>query len=540
MRIPVKILAILILLIAIFTVIACDKPNLTAGDITSSTTTIYTVTFDGAFSNNGSTTTMASPAYKTVTPPATTIDALPTQPTMSGYTFGGWWSSTGGGGTQFTASSSVTSDVIVYAYWFKYQVTFKSDSSTVYAIRGTIPPSKTVDELPSSPTKTGYTFAGWYTAVDGGGTQFFNSTEVTSDVIVYAYWLPNTDTVYTVTYDGNGGSSVGAQYVIQLAATPPATTPPTVTVGALPTSPTRLFYVFTSWNTKANGSGDTFTAGPTGTGTPVTADITVYAQWSANSGHTVTYNSGWGTSVDAQYVIPPATTVGALPTSPTKPCYTFGDWWTATGGAGTRFDANTTVTADITVYAQWTWVGWVGGITPSTYAIGDPGPSCVGKVFYITNGGKNGLEAAPPGWYNGYSADADPSLVWISGDPDASDNQQTQTTLNGNTSTAIGKGQPNSDAIITQSGTTASSNSAAAVCEAYLGGKLNGWFLPSKDELAQLYANRDVTRWGGFEDRYWSSSEYNTWYSWSQYFTDGIQSNTLKSYSLHFRPVRAF
>src|SRR5208337_3631639 len=171
MRIPVKILAILILLTAIFTVIACEKRNLTAGDITSPTTT-YTVTFDGAFSNNGSTTTMASPAYITVTPPATTIDALPTPPTMSGYTFGGWWSYTGGTGIQLTTSSAITSDVIVYAYWYKYQVTFQTDGSTVYATRGTIPPSTTVDMFPASPTKTGYTFAGWYTAVDGGGTQF--------------------------------------------------------------------------------------------------------------------------------------------------------------------------------------------------------------------------------------------------------------------------------------------------------------------------------------------------------------------------------
>jgi uncharacterized repeat protein (TIGR02543 family) len=533
MRIPAKILAILILLTAIFTVIACDKPNLTAGDITSSTTTTtYTVTFNGAFSNNGSTTTMASPAYETVTPPTTTINALPTPPTMSGYTFGGWWTATGGNGVQLTASSTITSDLIVYAYWYKYQVTFQSDSS-VYDIRGTIPPSTTVDMLPSSPTKTGYTFAGWYTAVGGGGTQFFGNTPVTSDVIVYAYWLPNTDTVYAVTYDGNGGTSIGAQYVIS----------PATTVGALPPNlPTELFYVFTSWNTKVDGSGTPFTAS-----TPVTANITVYAQWSANPGYTVTYNSGWGTSVDAQYVIPPATTVGAtgaaLPT-PTKPCYTFGGWWTATGGGGTPFTASTPVTADITVYAQWTWVGWVGGITPSTYAIGDPGPSCVGKVFYITNGGAHGLEAAPPGWYDWYSADADPSLYWISGDPDEYGNQQTQTTLNGNTSTAIGTGKANSDAIITQSGTTASSNSAAEVCEAYVGGGYNDWFLPSKDELAQLYANQDMGQWGGFEDRYWSSSEYNTFYAWSQFFTDGTQSgtqsSTLKGVWLHFRPVRAF
>lgn len=531
MRISVKILVILIFLTAIFTVIACDKRNVTAGDITSPTTP-YTVTFDGAFSNNGSATTMANPAYITVTPPATTINALPTPPTMSGYTFGGWWSYAGGGGLQLNTSTPITSDVIVYAYWYKYPVTFQTDASTVYATRGTVPPSTTVDMFPTSPTKTGYTFAGWYTAVDGGGTQFFGNTEVpSSGITVYAYWLPNTDTIYTVSYDGNGGPSIGTQYVIAPA------TPPPATVGALPTPPIRLFYVFASWNTKPDGSGTTFIAGPAGTGTPVTASITVYAQWSANPGYTVTYNSGWGTSVDAQYVIPPVTTVGTLPTPPTKPCYTFGGWWTATHGGGTPFTASTPVTADITVYAQWTWVG---GTTQSTYAIGDPGPSCVGKVFYITNGGAHGLEAAPPGWYDWYSADADPSLYWISGDPDASGNQQTQTTLNGNTSTAIGTGKANSDAIITQSGTTATSNSAAEVCEAYVGGGYNDWYLPSRDELAQLYANQDMGQWGGFEDRYWSSSEYNTWYSWSQYFTDGTQSNTLKSTSLHFRPVRTF
>lgn len=537
MRIPAKILAILILLTAIFTVIACNKPNLTAGDITSSSSTTYTVTFNSAFSNNGCTTQMPSPASITVTPPATTIGSLPSNPRMLDsngndvYTFGGWWTATGGGGTQLTASTTITSDVTVYAYWYKYQVTFQSDGST-YAIRGTIPPSTTVDSLPSSPTKTGYTFAGWYES--DGVTQFFGNTEVpSSGITVSAKWFLNTSyTVYAVTYDGNGGTSIGAQYVIS----------PATTVVTLPLkNPTYLFHKFNGWNTLADGgsTGVQFTAS-----TPVTADITVYAQWSANPGYTVTFNSGWGTSVDAQYVIPEGATVStstwptsAWPTDPTKPCYTFDGWNTKADGSGDTFTASTPVTKDITVYAQWTWVG---GTTKSTYAIGDPGPSCVGKVFYITNGGKNGLEAAPPGWYDWYSADADPSLVWISGDPDASGNQQTQTTLNGNTSTAIGTGKANSDAIITQSGTTASSNSAAELCEAYVGGGYNDWFLPSKDELAQLYANQDMGQWGGFEDRYWSSSEYNTWYSWSQFFTDGTQSSTLKSGSLHFRPVRHF
>ena len=164
---------------------------------------------------------MASPAYKTVTPPATTIDALPTPPTMSGYTFGGWWSYTGGTGVQLTTSSTITSDVIVYAYWYKYQVTFQTDSTTVYATRGTIPPSTTVDYVSYIADQDWiylrrlvYSCRWWWYSV------FWQHRCSSSGITVYANWLPNTDTVYTVSYDGNGGTSIGAQYVIAPAPRP--------------------------------------------------------------------------------------------------------------------------------------------------------------------------------------------------------------------------------------------------------------------------------------------------------------------------------
>ena len=67
-----------------------------------------------------------------------------------------------------------------------------------------------------------------------------------------------------------------------------------------------------------------------------------------------------------------------------------------------------------------------GGSNPTViYAIGDTGPSGVGIVFYVTDGGLHGLEAAP--------SDQSTSQVWIEGG-------STQTTENGNTSTAIGTG----------------------------------------------------------------------------------------------------
>ena len=46
--------------------------------------------------------------------------------------------------------------------------------------------------------------------------------------------------------------------------------------------------------------------------------------------------------------------MGTLPEAPTRIGYTFASWNTQADGGGTEFTADTAVTADITVYAQWT------------------------------------------------------------------------------------------------------------------------------------------------------------------------------------------
>ncbi len=45
-----------------------------------------------------------------------------------------------------------------------------------------------VGTLPTAPTKSGYTFAGWNTAANGSGTTFDAATAVTKDITVYAKW----------------------------------------------------------------------------------------------------------------------------------------------------------------------------------------------------------------------------------------------------------------------------------------------------------------------------------------------------------------
>lgn len=156
------------------------------------------------------------------------------------------------------------------------------------------------------------------------------------------------------------------------------------------------------------------------------------------------------------------------------------------------------------------------------YAIGDTGPSGVGIVFYITDGGLHGLEAA--------SSDQSNTQVWITGGT-------TQSTANGNTSTGIGTGLANSNAIIAQVGHT---GSAAQVCRNYNGGGLTDWFLPSKDELNELYKQRAAV--GGLTgNSYWSSSEDDAYNAWHQYFGGvGPQYDTPKDALFQVRAVRAF
>ena len=58
---------------------------------------------------------------------------------------------------------------------------------------------------PASPTKTGYTFDGWYTSSDEGTTletEFDFTAPITSDITLYAKWLQ----LYTITYNLNEGN----------------------------------------------------------------------------------------------------------------------------------------------------------------------------------------------------------------------------------------------------------------------------------------------------------------------------------------------
>jgi hypothetical protein len=109
----------------------------------------------------------------------------------------------------------------------------------------------------------------------------------------------------------------------------------------------------------------------------------------------------------------------------------------------------------------------------------------------------------------------------------------------------IGDGSANTTAIIARQGPVESSY-AAGLARAYRGGGFTDWFLPSKDELNQMYMNKVTLEavWGvvAFSNNnfYWSSTEYDNNVAWSQGFDNGNQDWSFKDATRVVRAVRAF
>ena len=83
-------------------------------------------------------------------------------------------------------------------------------------------------------------------------------------------------------------------------------------------------------------------------------------------------------------------------------------------------------------------------------------------------------------------------------------------------------------------------NKAAQHCVALVVNGYSDWFLPSIDELHLMYVNLHKKGLGGFEDWYWSLSQYLKDYAWYQNFNSGYQVSTSWSITCRVRAVRAF
>lgn len=184
----------------------------------------------------------------------------------------------------------------------------------------------------------------------------------------------------------------------------------------------------------------------------------------------------------------------------------------------------------------------IAAIFNGSCTIGSKGPAG-GIIFYVSDPvACHGMEAAPvdqtPSTWGCWGYSTSKSYIW---------------TFVGGTSMTIGTGAANTAAIIAACGTNGGAGNgnpdgvgtitnAAATASAYILNGYSDWYLPSMDELNQLYQHAGVV--GGFTNNgYWSSTEYGYYYdygSWYQYFANGVQYYYYKANILRVRAVRAF
>ena len=230
----------------------------------------------------------------------------------------------------------------------KYSVGFNTNGGSYIADQIVEKGQKVI--RPTDPTKSGYTFAGWY--ADSALTSPFDfNTPITSETTLYAKWTENGNSTPTpvsvekfmVSFNTNGGSYVASQIV------------EAGSKANRPTDPTKSGYTFAGWFADSNlTSSFDFN-------TPINANTIVYAKWTDNGNSTptpvsvekfmVSFNTNGGSYVASQIV--EAGSKALRPSDPTKSGYTFAGWF-ADSNLTSSFDFNTPINANTTVYAKWT------------------------------------------------------------------------------------------------------------------------------------------------------------------------------------------
>ena len=211
-----------------------------------------------------------------------------------------------------------------------YTITFNSNDGTSVESQNVNAGEKLTEPTPA-PTKEGFTFDGWYEDSTFSKKFDFN-TPITDNMTLYAKWIENK---YTLTFDANGGTG--------------SMTPKTDLTGEY-TIPANEFTApsgkqFKGWSLTTDGE--------IVTKVDMTENKTVYAIWEDIPvvTYTVTFDVNGGTSVASQNVNAGEKATEPIP-APTKEGFTF-DGWYEDATLNTKFDFNTQIVSEITLYAKW-------------------------------------------------------------------------------------------------------------------------------------------------------------------------------------------
>ena len=316
----------------------------------------------------------------------------PPTPTRDGYTFAGWyWHADYSGYTdEQKAADKVDFDqavtdqtVTMFAQWTKDEV--QNETDVLYVANGGkffddqevqqgLTDSDGMMRQPMTPTRDGYTFAGWYWVSDLSvlteeqkeqNKVDFTQPVTRPHVTMYAQWVKNQDEI-NVLYAANGGQFADGNDTMQGVADSDG-------VMRQPAAPTREGYTFDGWYWHADYSGYTDeqkAADKVDFSQPVQSDVNIYAQWTKNADQNeidVLYAANGGqfaTGETFQQGLTDSDGMMRQPAEPTRDGYTFAGWYWVSDLSGltdeqkdlNKVDFSQSVAGKehVTVFAQWT------------------------------------------------------------------------------------------------------------------------------------------------------------------------------------------
>lgn len=319
------------------------------------------------------------------------------------YTFDGWYTAASGG-TKVTSAykKSDDSNMTLYAHWTAgtYTITWNANGGSCSQTTSTGTVDKAIGSTPT-PTRSYYTFNGWYTAASGGtkvDTTYVNKT--TDNKTFYAQWSPME---YTMKFDLNGGTSFSSGSSQKTGKVDTA-------IGTLPV-PVRAGYDFAGWYDAASG-GNRIDEKYVHTNT---STKTVYAHWNVKQ-----YGISWSNPANGAITVkrtssPLAGAAAGAITSGVKVYH--GDVLSVSYTAATGYSIATKGSTSITVS------GTIGSsviyatTTPNNYTYNIVCKSSNGTAlgtYTVTNTFGSTYSISPSKSFTGYTTPAAQNVAWDS------------------------------------------------------------------------------------------------------------------------------
>ena len=290
-----------------------------------------------------------------------------------------------------TANASYTANALrtLNNYTISYEVNDygtldKSSQSVAYGSTGSC-----IFTIPANTAQYTYTWHGWYTALNGGGTKITSSNTLTTPLVTgkatyYAYCTRRLN-IYTINYVANVGSVSPTSQSIAYGSTGSSE-------AIIPANTAQYTYTFIGWFTGNNGTGTKLTDSTILTTPLVTGKATYYAYASrSTNSYTHTFNGNGGNTPSPSTITKAyGSTLGTLPTctknSSVSTSYTFAGWFdTSAASGGTQATTSTTITGAKTWYARWT----ESAINYTVSFVADGYTSSVSRTSEIVRGGNS-------------------------------------------------------------------------------------------------------------------------------------------------------